>query len=185
VHIKGVKVMVEREKLWVHVYLYVLKVKLSLYRPGHALRAVGGWGIQDFWTMGTWRWQGCHPYALVTFTPKVLVSVRGGVNARAIVWPEGLSQWKIPFTLSGIKPGTFWLLAHCLNHLYHRVPHMHLLGVLKVALQSLYLLLRETLLQPPAESDIEAPHFRNCSYYCRQCLLLPTVASKKAEYKWK
>ena len=40
------------------------------YMPGHALRAPGGWGSQNFFTIGTWRWQGCQPYAPAAFSPQ-------------------------------------------------------------------------------------------------------------------
>jgi len=40
-----------RLQWWVKV-----EVKLSYYRPGHTLRAAGGWGFQNFYTVGTWSW---------------------------------------------------------------------------------------------------------------------------------
>jgi hypothetical protein len=60
----------------------------------------------------------------------VFISVRGWIDSRIIVRPEGWNGWKIPMTPSGHEPATFRLVGQCLNQLRHRVPQTYILHVL-------------------------------------------------------
>ena len=65
----------------------------------------------------------------------VLVSIRGWVDPRAIVRPEGLCQWKIPVTPLKIEPATFPLVAQSLNQLRQGVPRIWIIRIINIHCQ--------------------------------------------------
>jgi hypothetical protein len=59
---------------------------------------------------------GCQPYAPAVFTPRniLVLILKSWVNPRHMELSDAME--KIPSDISGINPGTFWLVAYCVNH---------------------------------------------------------------------
>jgi hypothetical protein len=150
-----------------------VKVKQPHYNPLTGPEGSRRLRFPDFKTVGTWWWQG---YLLVLRTDRlypqeiflVLIYVRSWVDPRAIVRPEGLCQWKIPMTPSGIDPTAFWFVAQCLNHCATAFP-----SCVKVITDSIYTASSINVLQTalPSLSDTLSP--------CMRSLLLSSLPRQR------
>jgi hypothetical protein len=98
--------------------------KLSHYSPGQALRDLG---VSISQISRQSAHEGAKVVILIHRPPLpqeiflVLISDRSWIDCSVIVRQEGLCQWNIPMTPSGVEPATFRLLAQCLNQLRHRI----------------------------------------------------------------
>ena len=100
-----------------------------MYRPEQALRVPRGRGTQDtrqseFESDKNVSLRTGRMYLQEIF--KVLFCFKVSVDRRAIVRPEGLSQWKITiFNWQTNESMTFCLVAQRFNHLRYRLPHKY------------------------------------------------------------
>ena len=118
----------------------LVKVKQFLHRAKQTLKVSGGLSSQI-------SWQLAHEGGKISPTHRphlppqqislVPISVTGWVVPRAKVRPEGLYQWKIPMTPSGIEPATFRLVAQCHHRSY--VPPLIVLQPPSLSLTDIFL----------------------------------------------
>ena len=104
----------------------ILQVKQYVYRSGQELKVPGGLGSQisrhsahDGGKVVSPRHRPPLPSRKYSWYSFLLEAES---TPGAIVRAEGLCQWKILVTPSGIDPATFRVVAQCLNQLRHRVP---------------------------------------------------------------
>ena len=130
VHIQATWISIHRMKnetvhvpLYVYLYLWgfytsceikYIKVKQSHYRPGQALRVPEGWGSQISRQSAHEGGKVVSPTHRPPLPPREYFwysfLLESESTPGAIVRPEGLCQWKIPMTPSGMETATFRLV---------------------------------------------------------------------------
>jgi hypothetical protein len=106
-------------------FVFQCKGKQSHYSPWQSLTVPGGWGSQILRQSTHEGGKVVSPTHRPPLPPGNIPGThffRGWVNPRATVRPEGLCQWNIPMTPSGIDPATFRFVTQCLNHCANACP---------------------------------------------------------------
>jgi len=110
----------------------LLTAKQSHYRLRQALRVPGCWGSQISRLSAHEGGKFVSPKHRPPLLPKKYswysVLLGAEKTPRAIVRLEGLCQWKIAMTLSGIELATFRLVTQCLNQMHHCVLRGKIVG---------------------------------------------------------
>ena len=94
------------------------------YWLGQAHRAAEGWGSQNVVRLSALRIGRLYPQERVL----VLISVRGWVDPRALVQPEGLSEFLFVLSLCFISTAFPWLSWHCRLFLHTQNTNTHASG---------------------------------------------------------
>jgi len=101
------------------------KIKQSHYGSEQPQRVPGFWGSHISRQLALEGGKVVSPKQWPSLPREIflgLISVRGWVNPRTIMRPEGLCRRKIPMTPSRIETATFQVVAKWVNQLRHRVP---------------------------------------------------------------
>jgi len=97
--------------------------------PGQVLRVPGGWGSQISRNKEHEGGKAVSPKHWLPLPPG---NIPGTYLCKRPSQPqghsvtEGLCQWKIPMTSSGIEPTTLGLVAQSLNQLRHHIGHIYI-----------------------------------------------------------